>query len=515
MYTLGVLHNIKEEHGMKKLLALVLTVAILASVTVVLAEKPVQFSIWTWLGSAEGWGAETYDQIPAFQEIEKATATDIEWVIESDTSTFDLMMSSGDTTDGVYYAWNPVRTSQYSKAGLIVNIEPFIKDNAPNLYALIESDPIVKKQLTAADGGIYYVPWITPEKTLVFGEGFGIRQDWLDKLKLQMPTTTDELYAVLKAFRDKDANGNGQNDEIVTGYPSQINRLTYAFGTADDYHYDQDGKTVLFGPMTNNYKDWLKFMAKLYADGILDPDYFSWDSDIYMKKAQEDRVGLYCDNPGVFGTIMKDGAANGLTMNFVPVEYIGGKNLSSAVRRYVQPYGVAISATCKDPGRFLKYFDYMFTKEGNDLLNWGIKDLSYTEVNGKKAYTDEVMKNATYEPSTSLSRYAHPTFVGMQSAEAALAIMTPEQAAFKIAWAKSDPSLAIEPFLAFTPEETDMNTQKQTDLKTARESWRDKFITGEKNIDAEWDNYLAELRAYGADDLTAVRQAASDRYQAK
>lgn len=500
---------------MKKTLTFLLAMVMLLSVTAAFAEPTATFSIWTWLGTAESWGAESYDQILAFAEAEKATETDIEWVIQSDTNTFDLMMSSGDTTDGIYYAWNPVRTAQYSKAGLIVNIEPFIKDNAPNLYALIESDPLIKKQLISADGGIYFVPWITPDKTLVFGEGFGIRQDWLDKLSLSMPTNTDELYAVLKAFRDQDVNGNGLNDELVTGYPSQINRLTYAFGTADDYHYADDGKTVLFGPMTDNYKEWLKYMNRLYEDGILDPDYFSWDSDIYMKKVQEDRVGMYVDNPAVFGTMMKDGEANGLTMNYVPMEYLGGKNLSSAARRYVQPYGVAVSASCADVGRFLQYFDFFFTQAGNDLLNWGVEGVSYTVTDGKKAYTEAVLQNETYEPNAALSQYAHPTFVGVQSAEAALALLTPEQAAFKTVWAQSDASLAIEPFLAFTPEETDLNTQKQTDLKTARESWRDKFITGEKDIDAEWDAYLAELRAYGADELTAVRQAASDRYQAK
>lgn len=500
---------------MKRFLSLLLTLALLLSVTAAFAEPTATFSIWTWLGSTESWGAETLDQVLAHEEAQKKTQTDIEWVIQSDTNTFDLMMSSGDTTDGIYYAWNPVRTAQYSKAGLIVNIEPYIKDNAPNLYALIEGDPLIKKQLVSADGGIYFVPWITPDKTLVFGEGFGIRQDWLDKVGLPMPTNTDELYTALKAFRDQDVNGNGVNDELVTGYPSQINRLTYAFGTADDYHYADDGKTVLFGPMTENYKDWLKFMAQLYQDGILDPDYFSWDSDIYMKKVQEDRVGIYVDNPAVFGTMMKDGVANGLTMNYVPMEYLGGKNLSSAARRYVQPYGVAVTSSCEDIGRFLQYFDFFFTQEGNDLLNWGVEGVSYTVSDGKKSYTDAVLHNETYEPNAALSMYASPTFVGMQSAEAALALMTPEMAAFKEVWAKSDASLAIEPFLAFTPEETDLNTQKQTDLKTARESWRDKFITGEKNIDADWDAYLAELRAYGADELTAVRQAASDRYLAK
>ncbi|HSK68171.1 MAG TPA: hypothetical protein VLA21_02805 [Candidatus Limnocylindria bacterium] len=502
---------------MKKLLSMLLALAMLASVPAALALEPATFTIWTWLGSAEGWGAETYDQIPAFTEIEKATNTDIEWVIESDTSTFDLMMSSGDTTDGIYYAWNPTRTAQYSRAGLIVNIEPYIEENMPNFWALIQGNETIRQQLYAADGGIYYVPWITPEKSLVFGEGFGIRQDWLDKLGLAMPTTTEELYNVLKAFREQDANGNGQQDEIITGYPPQINRLAYAFNTADDYHYTEDGMTVVYGPTTDNYRDWLRFMNRLYEEGILDPDYFSWDSDIYMKKAQENRVGMYVDNPAVFGTMMKDAQANGFTMNFVPMPYIGGRNLSSAARRYVQPYGVAITSSARDIPRFLQFFDYMFTEEGNNLLNWGIEGVSYTVENGMRKFTDAVLNHELYEPSTALSQYAHGSFVGMQQAEASLSLMTPEQAAFKEVWAQSDPSLAIQPFLAFTPEEIEVNTQRQTDLNTARESWRDRFITGEVDVDsdADWQAYLADLRAYGVDELVAIRQASSDRYHAK
>ena len=136
-------------------------------------------------------------------------------------------------------------------------------------------------------------------------------------------------------------------------------------------------------------------------------------------------------------------------------------------------------------------------------------------VDGVKSYTDEVLNNEIYEATTALSQYAHPTFVGVQSGEADMALLSEEQRAFKETWAQSDASLAIEPFLAFTEEETDINTQKETDLTTARSSWRDKFITGERDIETEWDAYLEELRAYGVEELLAVRQAASDRYNAK
>lgn len=507
----------------KKLFTLVVALVMIATMaTGAMAEsalEPATFSIWTWLGTAEGWGAQSLSEVQCFQVADETTNTTIEWSIQDENNSFDLMMSSGDTTDGIYYAWNPVRTAQYSAAGLIQDISAYIPEFMPNLNALIESDPMVKKQLVSADGGIYFVPWITSEKTLVFGEGFGIRQDWLDKYDLAVPTTPDELYTALKTFRDEDANENGQNDEIITGYGAQLYRAAYAFATADDFHYEADGSTVVFGPATDNYREFLTFMNKLYAEGILDPDYFSNDSDLYMKKCQENRVGAYVDNPGVFATIMKDGAANGVEMNYVPMEYMlyegQSLNLSSAARRYVQPYGVAISTSCEDVGRFLQYFDFFFTEEGNDLLNWGVEGVSYTVENGEKQFTEAVLEDPNYEPVTALSQFASPTFVGIQSAEAQLSLYTEAQAAFNVAWAKSDASLAIEPFLAFTAEESEVNTTKLTDLNTIKNAWRDQFITGDKNLETDWEAYLAELTAYGMEDLVAIRQASTDRYQAK
>jgi len=260
-------------------------------------------------------------------------------------------------------------------------------------------------------------------------------------------------------------------------------------------------------------------MNKLYSNNLIDPDYFSGDSDIYMKKAMENRVGLYVDNPAVLGTMVKDGAANGLDIKWTPMEYMyyNGKsvNYSSAYKRYVQPYGLAVSKDCEDPERLLKWFDFFFTEEGNDLLNWGVEGVSYTAEGDKKVYTDAVMKDPEMEPSTALSKYASPTFIGIQSPEASMALADEFTLQCRETWAKTDISGAAEPFIAFTPEEQETNTQYSTDLATIKDSWRDRFITGEKNVETDWEEYLKELDSYHVQDLIKINQAATDRYLAK
>ena len=189
--------------------------------------EPATISVYTWLSSESACGAKTKNDIKCFQELEKRTNTKVEWSIMSDTNSFDLMMSSGETTDVIWYLWSTARQIKYADAGLIMDIYPLVKEHAPNIMKLMESNPRFKQQVVTPEGKMYLIPYVTEDPILTRDEGGGIRRDWLNKLGLSIPETTDELYNALKQSREKDVNENGQNDEIITGYPSQIYKLIY------------------------------------------------------------------------------------------------------------------------------------------------------------------------------------------------------------------------------------------------------------------------------------------------
>lgn len=481
--------------------------------------EPATISAYTWLSVEESWGAKSKGDIKCFQELEKRTNTKIDWSIMSDTNSFDLMMSSGDTTDIIWYSWAPWRQVKYANAGLIMDIYPIVKENAPNIMKMLESNEKMKKQLVTPDGKMYLIPWVTEDTILNRGEGFAIRQDWLDKLQLSAPETVDDLYNVLKQFRDKDANGNSKPDEIITGYPSQLYKIMYGFGTADDYQIADDGKTVVFGPTTENYKNALKWFNKLYKEGILDPDYNSWDGEIYTKKVMNNQVGFYVDNVGVMGQFRKDSQANGTLFDYQPLGYLkyNGKRASynSTSKRVAQQYGSCISAKAKDPVRIVKWLDYMFSEEGSKLMNWGIEGESYEMKDGKPAYTAAVVANDKYEPSVARSQYAEPTWCGPQSGEAELAMLDDLGKKFRQVWADVDDTFAIEPYMFYSELEQAVMDQNNTNLKTERDTWRDKFIVGEKDIDKEWDAYIEALNKMGLKELTAAQQSAYTSFAAQ
>ena len=86
-----------------------------------------------------------------------------------------------------------------------------IEEHAPNLKKFFDEKPHIKSAISAADGNMYYIPYLPDGK---YGRAYFIRYDWLDALELDVPETVDEFEAVLRAFKTQDPNGNGEADEV-------------------------------------------------------------------------------------------------------------------------------------------------------------------------------------------------------------------------------------------------------------------------------------------------------------
>ena len=178
---------------------------------------------------------------------------------------------------------------KYAANGQLVALDEYL-DYAPNLSALIEQDDAIRKGITMPDGHIYSCPQLNKtEGNLI--HHYWINKTWLDNLGLEAPTTVDELYDVLVAFRDNDPNGNGQKDEIpycVVGkdYPHRmfydllgswgfgINGVMdsdYAFSWLD---IDDAGKVRFIG-REDKFKNMVEFYNKLWTEGLVDKPWHS------------------------------------------------------------------------------------------------------------------------------------------------------------------------------------------------------------------------------------------------
>lgn len=162
--------------------------------------------------------APDYGQMKIMQDLAKKCNINIEWnnIPEADYVTKkNLLIASGDLPDGF---WNSKFTDSdlvtYGAEGTIIPLGDLIEKYMPNLSAEMKKDPTIKSKLTAPDGKIYSLPAIE-QMGLVKAPFFtAVNTKWLQKLGLSMPTTPAEFKTVLEAFKTKDPNGNGQQDEI-------------------------------------------------------------------------------------------------------------------------------------------------------------------------------------------------------------------------------------------------------------------------------------------------------------
>ena len=148
------------------------------------------------------------------QEIEDKAGVEIEWeqIYTDWDTTKSTRFASGDIPDLLFNATVDSDYTTYS--GLFMDMTELIEKNAPNVQTMFEEVPDTKVLATSKEGKIYGIPkyqgkWPKTNTTMF------INKTWLDNLGLEVPTTFTELEEVLKAFKEKDANGNGDaGDEI-------------------------------------------------------------------------------------------------------------------------------------------------------------------------------------------------------------------------------------------------------------------------------------------------------------
>ena len=160
---------------------------------------------------------------------------------------------------------------RYGMEGAFLPLDDLIAEHAPNIKKFFDEHPDLRQAITAADGNIYFIPYV-PDGD--FARAWFIRQDWLDKLGLKVPQNVDELHDVLTAFRDKDPNGNGQKDEIpyFSREPDEAVRLinmwdarVYRVGPLSRLHgRGQEGRA----PATeDNYRLGCQSLAQWFEEG--------------------------------------------------------------------------------------------------------------------------------------------------------------------------------------------------------------------------------------------------------
>ncbi|NLF20632.1 MAG: extracellular solute-binding protein [Clostridiaceae bacterium] len=458
---------------------------------------------------------------PVWQEIAKRTNVSLESVIAQSSSdesqAFQLMLSSGKLADIVGYV-SMSELEQLGYDGGLLPLNDLIKEYAPDLQAMLDADPAFKRTATAADGNIYFIPRNFENR---FAEFYWIRQDWLDKLNLQVPTTVEELHDVLLAFREQDPNGNGEKDEVPffdRAGSKQQDEILNLWDSSLEF-YPREGK-MTYEPLGENFKYGMEQAIKWYEEGIIDQEYFT--------RGAKGRDTLMSANQGGF-THDWSSASNynnslqaeipGLNMTAIapPADQNGVVKERSTNNPGV---GWGIASTAENPETIMKFFNFFFTEEGAELMNWGLEGETFEEVDGKKQLTEEFLKREG-TPIGNLRAMGSRYRIGYPSTlEAELSTYT-EFARAAAELYQGNPEWYVEnlpPYadgkleLKFTEEESKEYSRIMGDVAPYVLEKYQSWILGTADFTAEYDGFIEELNRRNINRAVEIVDAAYQRY---
>jgi putative aldouronate transport system substrate-binding protein len=468
----------------------------------------------------------SFADIMIWKEYEKMTGIKIEWDEVPNTAVTEkrnLALVSGDMPDMFFK--NVISISdlvKFGNEGAVIKLNDLIDKYAPNFKQALSQQDDIRKSLPDYDGNIWSFCGITTTDAVLTGPKTFINKKWMDKLGLKMPETTDEFYNILKAFKEKDPNGNGKQDEIpMTG--TALGNITIALkgswglGNAGRNHnYVDMGKDnkLRFIYTAPEYKSFLEYMNKLYKEGLLDQEIFTMNSTQLLAKGEKDSVGVYH-----FSNTQVIGATN--QKDFIGIDKAlkgpAGDQMYAARTSGLAGRGaVTITKTNKYPEATVRWVDYFFSDEGVKLYYMGIEGKTYHKTaNGEYEFLPELTNNipagSTFDQV--ISKYVpyanggNPTIVNDKYFKGGEMEPISKQAAKNME--KYVPK--IWGTFVYTNEELEEMSSLENDLKSYVTTMEAKFIQGKEPL-SNWDSYVESVKKIGVDKYLKIYDAAYQRY---
>jgi putative aldouronate transport system substrate-binding protein len=299
----------------------------------------------------------------------------------------NTLFASGTAPDLVLEYYQGTKVTLYEQ-GLLMPLDDLIEKHSITYKAFLAQNPGVRKAALMSDGKMYQFGksnLIVPNRDVL------IRADWLEKLGLEIPETTDDLYNVAKAFAEQDPDGNGIKDTygIVVSYRARES-IQQMFQTFSPWVVKND--EVVYGWDRLRYR--LEFQKKLYDEGIIDRDFLN---DVNGSKAMQDfvngKVGIL---PWLIGwqnfttkeyaTLKKNVPTAKLAVMPNPKTPWGRFN--PTMEAPIQVTGV-VNADCKDPQAVMQYVDFISGEQAYLALQYGIEGVHYNfGIDGKPVTID-------------------------------------------------------------------------------------------------------------------------------
>ncbi len=460
---------------------------------------------------------------------EEKTNIAIEWQIASGdlSQSKNVMLASGNYPD-IMLNCNINRSEQlvYGEQGIFVDLTDLIENHTKHLKETLETHPDIRQRLETPQGKIFGLPQINDVYHSTYSTKMWVYQPWLDKLGLKTPTTTEEYYQMLKAFKERDPNGNGQADEIplaamnTTGaFDFLMNSFVYC---NSDRMMVEDGKVKFIGD-TEEYREGLRYLHRLYDEGLLLKDSLVMDRKSLTALGENPGVPVLGSAPALwFGMFTIAGGDSGRYKDYKAIAPLKGPNGVQQTPKKIPAYsGNAFNITqnCKNTIAAIRWADYFYSMEGTLTSQYGKEGVGW-----KKA--EEGQKGLDGNPATWVAIQKFGSLQNSNWTNSGLYSLD-EKMRLGMAAEESDETEKIlynttkelyEPYgvdkslpeLFFNQEQSTEFTELQTQIHSELEQSIAAFISGEKSLDTDWDSYLKRLNDMGLKRYVELYQSVYD-----
>lgn len=445
--------------------------------------------------------------------------------------------SGGELPDLIIRNLTPIETYVYGAQGVFLPLNDYIDSSYyTKNYLDTEDGQGIMKYINSPDGNIYGWPRICQDLGNDWDHRLWINKTWLDAVGMAIPTTTDEYYEALKAFKEKDPNGNGKNDEIplvgnIDGWNHSVwkpllNAFTYVNDTFNYMQVAEDG-SLQFSYMQPEFREGLEWLNKLSNEGLLSPLTFTQKQDQFKQMLENEEAQIIGSiTAGSMSVYQVESKRKEDMTHMAPLVGPEGVQYTQYRESGIPDFFAFITKDCKDPVAAAMVLDYMWNRDMSLQARFGIKDEDWkTPEEGEKSMYADLGYDALVE-------YINPIWGTLQNHH----------------WGENHPSLCTYDFicgqtwngnpndsqymtaqavpeyvgkipdkivtrLIYTQEEADQIAEIQSTIETSYlPEAVASFVTGTRPL-SDWDNYISELKNIGTDTYLQVATQAYRRMQ--
>ena len=450
-----------------------------------------------------------------FSEYQDRMGVTLDVILGNDNNYIDdvrRLVESGQMPDIVLKVW-PAEIETYASQGVLLPFSDYL-DQLPEFARYIDENDLADEveSLYSSDGKLYILPGFQREIQV---QQWIYRSDLFRLHSLPVPESLDELLAALQELKliypdstPLTASWGGAHLFAIMGA---------SYGIPAGWHGTRAFNDVLdrweFAPATDSYREMLSYLRRCYDAGVLDPEIYTQSFDEYLLKMQDGRafasvtwISSGFDN---WNTALRENGVDGGQWEplRVPRSTIG-LSLLPAVDSFRK--GLIVPARMSaDPNlkELLAFLDWaVYSEEGRTLTAWGVEGITYTQTEAGKSLLPSVISPRTPDGELDLATdFGFASLFDLNENAEFEDYKKPDNiVSFLQESLLADETANPLPQLVLDTGSLQAVGEIKPSLDTYAAEASKAFVTGEMDIDLDWDSYLTQLESLGLRTLETI-----------